>query len=759
MRSGASAIIVENPHSTAVDLLRDALERSGFWKVIARARTRSKVPAKRFHVLIKPDLGAFDVPSPAATDPKLVETLIDLLHAKGYPRTAVCSAPDSSFFWAENRDVAVLADLLGYKFVTPGGREYDIIDLSENLADGGFREGGVLFGGELAQAWRDANFRICFAKNKTGEQDGYALCLDSLLDVLPLLDKDYYYRHRVPAGAAVAELLHATPVHFGLIDATISAHGPGGSRAPAGIQTNCVIASESVLLADYVGALKMGLDPKQSELADRVFTTIGVPQNYTIDGSLAVYPGWQNVHPLIMDSHRLREKSPTVSRLLRPWLQTLNTEIFPLRHPIDARVNANVSALFADVGKDPAAFWLLVAANYALGNLNRSVNTYRILYDKDSLRHVQAPLGLRLEDYSEADYRAIVAELSVLENLLKDVEPAAENLRWRYVDRATVFEFSRELPIDFDEFVRHVDVAKTIQYMNDYIGGVAVPVKRDASGRVLLQAERNLYLPQPNYLALYQGKEIDVSKLEVCEYSEGSCRMFWKTVKSENDSAIYDDGIVIFTRAGDSTRVQIIGRQLFVLPPFWQAVNLDLVPDFKAALVTHAYKTFFDRTYANLEALVEGREIRIGRPWRRPESFDDAEPFPVQIIQDFFISLGEKLQSLFKAAGGFNAMSRNPAPAPFFVDENGFRHFRPGSEPPPSEGNSSTSSAGRSPLQEALEEISSFYSGLCAAVTRDGLDGVIPSGSVQSFFSAGPTVRFHSIRSAAPSPPASSPTP
>jgi uncharacterized protein (DUF362 family) len=732
VRTGQSVVIADDASLHAIELLGAALDLAGFWKVIAQACTRSRVPAKKFQILIKPDLGAFDVSSPVATDPGLVEGLLDLLHEKGYAQVAVCSAPDSSFLWAENRDVAVLADLLGYKFVTPGGHEYDIVDLTENLVTGDFPLGTVLYGGELAQAWREAHFRICFAKNKTDEQDGYALCLDSLLGVLPLIDKDYYYRQRLPAGAAVAELIERTPVHFGLIDATVSAHGTGGSRAPAAIETNCIIASESVLLADYVGALKMGLDPHQSQLAERVFATIGIPSNYSVEGNLRVYSGWKNVNPLIMDSHRLREKSSTLSRLLKPWLQKMDTEIFPLKNPIDARINANISDFFADVANDSAALWLLVAANYALGNLSQGVHTYRILYDKDALRHEHVPLGLRLEDYSETDYQAIVAELSVLETLLRDVEPAAENLRWRYVDGATVFEFSRELPIDFDEFTRSVDVSKTIQYMNDYIGGVAVAVKRDANGRVLLQAERNLYLPQPNYMALYQGKQIDVSKLEVCEYSPDSCRMFWKTMKSENQSAIYDDGIVVFTRIEDSTRVQIIGRQLFVLPPVWQAVNLDLVPEIKAPLVTHAYKTFFERTCANLEALVEGREIRIGRPWHVPESVNDAEPLPVQVIQDFFLRLGETLHGLFGAKGDFKGLGQNVTAAPSFTDADGFRHFRPGRDATHPATNPSRSEVEPNALQELLGKISGFYSGLYAAAARDGLKTVIPSRSVRS---------------------------
>ena len=61
-----------------------------------------------------------------------------------------------------------------------------------------------------------------------------------------------------------------------------------------------------------------------------------------------------------------------------------------------------------------------------------------------------------------------------------------------------------------------------------------------------------------------------------------------------------------------SAQVTITGRQQFALPLFWQVFDPDVVPGLKDRMVTQAYQTFFDRTIANFEALVEGRDIRIG---------------------------------------------------------------------------------------------------------------------------------------------------
>ena len=73
--------------------------------------------------------------------------------------------------------------------------------------------------------WLDADVRIVFTKNRTDEAAGYALCLDTLIGVLPLIDKDLHYRKRRHPGDVVAALLSVAPVQFCLIDGIVSAHG------------------------------------------------------------------------------------------------------------------------------------------------------------------------------------------------------------------------------------------------------------------------------------------------------------------------------------------------------------------------------------------------------------------------------------------------------------------------------------------------------------------------------------------------------
>jgi uncharacterized protein (DUF362 family) len=692
-------------------LLARALDRSGFWGMLGGISTEAAVAPGLLRFVIKPDLLAFAPSSPTATDPTLVEALIDLLHDRGYPQVSVVASTDTSSLWAENRDVLAVADLLGYRFATPRGRSYDVLDLGEDAIPAGFPEGALLHDSSISRFWMDAHVRIVFAKNKTDEAEGYALCVDSLIGILPLADKDYFYRHRCNPGIIALEILRTAPPQFALIDAIVSSHRSGGLRAPSAIATGTLIASASPILADFAGALKMGVDPYISRINATVMKSYGLPSRYRLDGNLAVYPGWSTVQPVIVDAVRKRDTWVGVSRSVKPWLQRTDEASFPLKTPLDARANELLAARFASIDDDPGAFIMYLLANYGLAWINEFIGGYRILNAKDEIRRRHVPLGIDPATFDLKEYESTLQELQQLRELLRDLPFDANRLRWRYVNEAVVFEISRTFPVPFQEFVSAIDVAKTIQFMNDYLGGVMVVVQRDSDNRVTHQAERNLYLPQPNYLAFARGAVIDVTKLEYVDYSDEQHRMCWKTVKSENASAEYDDGVVTFTRKGNETLATIFGRQRFALPPFWQAVNLDLAPSFKAELVTNAYSTFFQRTFSNFEALLEGRDIYMGRPWHDPDKISGTEPLLTETI-------GKRVIEFIEKHGPEIAQAFQPSAAPssLRIDSLGFKHFDPQAP-----GSSSHSSSGEKTQSEdtLARQWSQFWSELVQTVRRD----------------------------------------
>lgn len=675
-------VVVLQQKRDKFDLFEALLNQAGFWFLLEQAHFYSMIPAHEFNIVIKPDLSACELVGSLATDPQLVEHLIDLLHDRGYTQVVVVDSRNSFDLCLENRDVQILADMLGYRYVTSKGREYDILDLSEALQDAPFDEQELLRGTTLSDHWLAANFRILFSKNRTDEINLYTLSAENLLSILPLRDKEYHYRHRFTAADLLVELLRNTHIDFCIIDAYISNHGNGGTRCGRPLATDTFIAGNDLLLTDYAAAKKMGRDLHESPLYARAMREIGLPLSHRIDGDLTPYPKWINVHPLLADSARRRERWTEASQLLRPWMQFVDQQLFPFKDPLNGQINRQIGNYLSGIDDNPTVLWSVVVFNYLIAGLYQVAENYQVMYWKDRLMQREVPLNIARDAYPLSDYESVIAYLEPLQQRVERLRADENGLRWCYhQDGSILFEFSRTLPVDYDAFVSRVDITRSIQFMNDYIGGLIVSVQQDSEGRTTHQIERNLYLPQPNYLVLFQGQEIDVTKLEYIRYDSDQQKIFWKTVLSENGSASYDDGSVQFRRMENGeVHISIFGRQQFTLPLFWQLVDLDRYPILKNFLVTHAYTVFFTNTMANFEAINEGREVRIGRAWNRrageADDLSDQPPLSTQLIDvitkvrefadEKLPGKGETLLSQF-----FTAYK----PVPTHTDEDGFSHF------------------------------------------------------------------------------------
>ena len=593
---GESVVVIgSRKDGNARRLLEETLEQAGFWKRIERERRSCRVEKSDFRVVIKPDLEFFDRDAATGTDPELVEQLILLLHRRGYRQVVVADGMGCADLWLDNRDVPVLADLAGYRYVTDDNKPYTVVNLSEEVVENVFPENTVLSGSGLGRTWLEAHFRIGVAKNKTHDEYYFSLGLQNLLSVLPLRDKDYHYRHRLDSGDVLMELMERTPVHFSIIDALVSNHGSDGIHTHNPLRTQTVIASDHLLLADWAAALKMGLDPYASPVNARALRDIGLPKRHRIQGDLTPYEGWKNVPPLLADSIRKRNRSVSIMQMVRPWLQTVNTELFPFKNGVDERMNRLIGEYVRNTDRHPAAQMISVGINYLLAGSHNLLECYEVMFDKERVRRKHSTLGLDLSQYRLSDYEAIIDYMEPLAEIAAGTPPDRNGLRWRYIDQSVLFEFRRTLPIDYDAFVKRVDIGAAVRMMNDNIGGVCVPVSEDQRHRVTHQAERDIYLPQPNWMVWFGGQFIDVGKLEFIRYEKSRQQIFWRTVASANDSATYDDGIVTFARDAEGmTAIDIVARQQFTLPLFWQVVNVDLIPQIKDSVgVKHLYRYSF----------------------------------------------------------------------------------------------------------------------------------------------------------------------
>jgi uncharacterized protein (DUF362 family) len=627
--------------------------------------------------LILIELGtAFVVDSAVLPDRCLVESVIDRLSAIGWEQIAIGSSAGTSSLWAENRDFVVLADLFGYSYVTSKGTSYEIVNLAENLGAEIDSPESPLCGSRLSRHWTDANLRVIVGKASIDQREAVIGVTDVLVCALPGRDKDILYQFNMNLAEAVSSILELTPVHFSVLDMVKIAHGSGGRAFPRACSSSVLIASFDPLVADLVGALKMGMNPTASPLVEALVERDGLPLFDLVYGDTAPVRSIEPADQVLVAATRARDASPFLRRMLAPWLQEIDKTLFPLRNSIDDKVNEFVVSRLNSIAHDHAKPVGLIVANQILALAAIGLRGTAVNFNKSKIQRRIAGVSPETVSLGLDSYLCMKRDLEGFLSILGQQARAPRGpfeLRWCKVGGSVVFSCTREFHIPFDLFINKVDISRGIQFMNDYIGGSIHVVERDAEGRPRRQVERNIYLPQPNYLAFLGGKEIDVSKIELLEYSQRVQKLYWKTIKSENGSAIYDDGILTVEQSNrNSTVVTVFGRQLFQRPPIVEASYLDRFPEFEASLIEHAYMIFFSRTFANFEAIVEGRNVAIGL-----NSLPDGTlraPLPIDELTNVALRVVERSGPFLEE---FVSYFRESFPVSnHSADEMGFRHFR-----------------------------------------------------------------------------------
>jgi hypothetical protein len=642
--SGPAAAVVRDVRAwSAASALAAAIGQAGLDQAVAAPRHTTG-----------PAVILTGLSPPAPVHREVVESLVDLLFERGWRQVVVTGAVRVRDRDRGLTDLGHLSTQAGLRGQTQAGNPYRVTDLYEDLVQAPVAESSVLFGQLVGAEWVGAGLRVVVARNVTDLADGYRLCLDELVSVAcPIAGAS-------PGDVAVDVLTHLQP-QLAVVDALVSSHGFAGSVIPRWLDTATLIVGNDALLADVVGARLQAVDPGVSRLVHAALAGRGLSPNPRIVGELTPFVGWESASPLTADA--LQRAGASVERLAAAVLSPVGAggtgtdAIMSGLQQTAAAYTDNLDSL----GMRQWAEWMIAGAGYAAAVAREQARAWLTLFAADRIDRVTVPLGFDPGAYSDSDFAAVVAEAAGFERLLAGTPSTEGGLRWITHDRAVVFEVSRVLRAPFAEFVARVDVSQGISLMADYIGGRVVVLERDGSGRPVLQAERNLYLAQPNYLAFWGGLPIDVCKIEAVSYSDTEHRLVWRTVRSPNGSATYDDGAMTVADAGSGlTRVRVSGRQLFTLPPFWQAVDLDRFPAYKAVLVEDAYRRFFDATFDNVEACYEGREFRIGRP-----PVDPAGPLPTEVLASVLSAARQRLTDT-------SAFSQ---PKDEQTDANGFRHF------------------------------------------------------------------------------------
>ncbi|MDR4497140.1 MAG: DUF362 domain-containing protein [Candidatus Scalindua sp.] len=273
------------------EILNKVMEGSGFFEVLEKTFTLSGKSREEFSIIIKPNFMFFYSLKDKSTftDPSLVEHLVERIYEKGFRNIRIAEARSTLSTFFSNRDVASVARHIGYR----EGGKYRITDLSENCEEWDY--GGKLGKHFVNREWKSADFRISFAKNKTHNYAYYTLTLKNIYGALPMEFKyKVYHCDMGDIYEPTIDYIRAFPVHFGFIDAVISADGPFGIFAdPYPQLTQTIIAGKDIVAVDWVGAAKMGLDPLLSRYLQEAIKAFGKPR-IRVMGDDRLYKFWAN---------------------------------------------------------------------------------------------------------------------------------------------------------------------------------------------------------------------------------------------------------------------------------------------------------------------------------------------------------------------------------------------------------------------------------------------------------------------------------
>jgi len=274
--------------------LDSVLKETGFMEQVEKKRSSSGKSKQDFSIVIKPNfMFAYNkADGTTFTDPELVGHLVKRLRAEGFENLCVAEAQSTYGEFFTNRRVREVAEYLGY--AVDGSAGYQLVDLTED--DHEEKTLGPHLGRHrVPLTWKNADFRISFAKNKTHVYSYYTLTLKNIYGALPLADKFSAYHTGRDIYYTTMEYLTAFPVDYGLIDAYVSGDGPFGIFAdPEPNYTYTIIGGNDLVAVDWVGATKMGIDPKISRYVELGVKAFGKPK-IILKGDPDPYHPWLNV--------------------------------------------------------------------------------------------------------------------------------------------------------------------------------------------------------------------------------------------------------------------------------------------------------------------------------------------------------------------------------------------------------------------------------------------------------------------------------
>jgi uncharacterized protein (DUF362 family) len=297
---------------------KELLAISKFDETILSAFQTSEKEKSNFKVIVKPNMMVFVNPighTATVTDKDLVEFLIDHIISLGFTNITVCEAQHDVGRMLKNHNVQFISEQIGYK---PNGR-YKIVDLTLEKSKYGYlyinKQGKLKkWIDTVGISWRDADFRISFAKCKTHEHDWMTLSVKNIYGCFPNPRKvnNYHMKHEV--WDVTARSFRNFPVHFAFVDGWISSDDFQGYKIPHPKDTKILFGGNNAIAVDMEIFNRAGLDYKKSRILNRCVKQLynGQYPDYEIAGDSTSYLknicNWINIKDKVVEDINLLEE-------------------------------------------------------------------------------------------------------------------------------------------------------------------------------------------------------------------------------------------------------------------------------------------------------------------------------------------------------------------------------------------------------------------------------------------------------------------
>lgn len=276
VRHQAESVVACIKGDDKLKVLQEVIEHSHFFQDIEECFKKSKKDRNKFKVVIKPNFMVYlTKKDPSSyTDPDMIDFLVEKLIEKGFKDIYMVESRNVLGKWYENRGVEAVASACGYN-----NKNYKLVDLTLDAVP--YKFDGVLGSHFVGKIWKDADYRISFAKNIFG---------------VTTCENKYYEYHKLREwDTTTTDMIKAFPIQFGFLDAFISADGAFGFRGDEKPKhTKTILGGTDILAVDWVGAKKMGLDPMESVLMKKLVKEFGKPK-YKLYGTDEPYDDWDNI--------------------------------------------------------------------------------------------------------------------------------------------------------------------------------------------------------------------------------------------------------------------------------------------------------------------------------------------------------------------------------------------------------------------------------------------------------------------------------